>query len=381
MDLIPGYFRKDSNLTFDSPQGKGRFIVLKKKDSLDEKKSKDPFGLNAYAMELARLREDENVKKSPFSKDIEENILSDIKEYGDISEFKIDLTDIYQYSSDSNLWEFYDDINNVKIIAKLTPTSKNIQEFKFYSFQDDKQLSFGKLKHYNPKIMNTIFRIFMDEVLPKNLTILIQPFDYLRYRLFRAMLNNNLDGNQYKIDSKDDPIGQSIILIQNKKNNIKEVMKKTEYQIYCDMDGVLVDFNRGYKELTGITPEQANQQGKEKFWEPISKSGAKFWITLKWMSDGKQLWNYIEKYTPQLLSAPSREESSRIGKRVWVKRELPGVKLILRNAEQKQQFASPTSILIDDKKENIEQWENRGGISIFHTSTESTIKQLKKYGI
>jgi hypothetical protein len=35
--LIPGYFRKDANLTFNSPQGKGRFIVLKRKDSLDEK--------------------------------------------------------------------------------------------------------------------------------------------------------------------------------------------------------------------------------------------------------------------------------------------------------------------------------------------------------
>jgi hypothetical protein len=34
--LIPGYFRKDANLTFNSPQGKGRFIVLKRKDSLDE---------------------------------------------------------------------------------------------------------------------------------------------------------------------------------------------------------------------------------------------------------------------------------------------------------------------------------------------------------
>jgi hypothetical protein len=52
MDIIPGYFRKDSNLTFDSPQGKGRFIVLKKKDSLDEKKSKNPFGLKSYVREL-----------------------------------------------------------------------------------------------------------------------------------------------------------------------------------------------------------------------------------------------------------------------------------------------------------------------------------------
>jgi len=39
LNLISGYFRKDSNLTFDSPQGKGRFIVLKRKKSLNENAS------------------------------------------------------------------------------------------------------------------------------------------------------------------------------------------------------------------------------------------------------------------------------------------------------------------------------------------------------
>jgi hypothetical protein len=29
---IPGYFRKDANLEFNTPQGKGRFVVLKRKD-------------------------------------------------------------------------------------------------------------------------------------------------------------------------------------------------------------------------------------------------------------------------------------------------------------------------------------------------------------
>jgi hypothetical protein len=33
-NLLPGYFRKDSNLEFDSPQGKGRFIVLKSKQKI-----------------------------------------------------------------------------------------------------------------------------------------------------------------------------------------------------------------------------------------------------------------------------------------------------------------------------------------------------------
>ena len=157
--------------------------------------------------------------------------------------------------------------------------------------------------------------------------------------------------------------------------------EETQYTIYCDMDGVLVDFDRGYQELTGMTTQQADAIGGDTFWEPLTKAGAKWWITLNWMPDGKQLWNYIKKYTPILLSAPSKQESSRLGKRVWVKRELPDVKLILRPASQKQQYASPTSILIDDRQKNIDQWEAAGGIGILHTSTVNTIEQLKQLGL
>jgi hypothetical protein len=157
--------------------------------------------------------------------------------------------------------------------------------------------------------------------------------------------------------------------------------EETEYTIYCDMDSVLVDFDLGYQELTGMTTQQADANGVEAFWEPLTKAGAKFWITLQWMPDGKQLWDYIKKYNPILLSAPSREESSKLGKRVWVKRELPGVKLILKYASQKQEYASPTSILIDDRQKNIDQWEAAGGIGILHTNTPNTIKQLQQLGL
>jgi hypothetical protein len=157
--------------------------------------------------------------------------------------------------------------------------------------------------------------------------------------------------------------------------------EETQYTIYCDMDSVLVDFDRGYQELTGMTTQQADTSGVEAFWDPLTKAGAKFWITLNWMPDGKQLWDYIKKYNPILLSAPSREESSKLGKRVWVKRELPGTKLILKYAPQKQEYASPTSILIDDRQKNIDQWEAAGGIGILHTNTANTIEQLKQLGL
>ena len=154
---------------------------------------------------------------------------------------------------------------------------------------------------------------------------------------------------------------------------------KGDYKIYCDMDGVLVDFDKGYEELTG--KRASFDTPKEEFWAPIQKAGAAFWIKLKWMPDGKQLWNYIKPYNPDLLSAPSRDESSKIGKFVWVKRNVPGTKLILRQAERKQEFATPNSILIDDREDNIQRWKEAGGIGIHHTSAADTIQQLKDLGL
>jgi len=161
---------------------------------------------------------------------------------------------------------------------------------------------------------------------------------------------------------------------------LEENEKVMGYKIYCDMDGVLVDFERGYEELTGIDLRGEFQKGDD-FWDPISEKGVGFWAGLKWMPDGQELWDYLKPYKPDLLSAPSREQSSRIGKHVWVKHKIPGTKLILRYAKQKQELATPESILIDDRQVNIDQWEAAGGIGILHTSTANTIQQLQKLGL
>jgi hypothetical protein len=152
------------------------------------------------------------------------------------------------------------------------------------------------------------------------------------------------------------------------------------YKIFCDMDGVLVDFNKGYEKLTGVKLNN-EYRNDNNFWDPINNAGYEFWIKLEWMSDGKKLWSYIEKYRPELLSAPSRQIDSRIAKKHWAERELPGTNLILRNAKHKKDFASPTNILIDDRIDNINDWRDSGGVGIHHINTDDTIKQLKYLGL
>jgi FMN phosphatase YigB (HAD superfamily) len=155
---------------------------------------------------------------------------------------------------------------------------------------------------------------------------------------------------------------------------------ENKLDLYCDMDGVIVDFDTGYHKLTG-TDLSGEFRSDPAFWEPINNAGVKFWEDLDWMPDGKRLWKYIEKYNPIILSAPSNRDESRVGKQFWVKRELPGVHLYLRYAKHKIDFATPHSVLIDDRLPNIEDWINAGGIGIHHTSTESTIHHLKKLGL
>ena len=150
------------------------------------------------------------------------------------------------------------------------------------------------------------------------------------------------------------------------------------------MDGVLVDFNERFKRFSGgISPrDYEDKYGKEKFWELIDeKIGVRFWVGMPWMSDGKQLWNYIKNYDPTLLSSPSRSNSSRMGKRIWRKRNLPSTKLVLAQAAKKQNYANPNSILIDDRESNIDQWVKAGGIGILHTDTASTVNKLKELGL
>lgn len=155
------------------------------------------------------------------------------------------------------------------------------------------------------------------------------------------------------------------------------------YEIYCDMDGVLVDFDERFKKLSnGILPKDYEQKyGIEAFWELITKEGVGFWAGMSWMPDGKQLWEYIKKYNPTLLSAPSREESSKVGKSVWVKRNIPGTKMILASRDKKRLYSGKNKILIDDRSDNINEWIENGGIGILHKNSSQTIKDLKKLGL
>jgi len=173
----------------------------------------------------------------------------------------------------------------------------------------------------------------------------------------------------------------------------------SEYTIYCDMDGVLCDFDLGYEKLTGMSTAEVNAKGKSYFWELFRKGVGKnekdFWSNLPWQPGGEKLWKTIQKYQPNILSSPavdfslpsnqqlSPEYNQAIqGKKEWIAKNLTNVgEEIFVPAVQKAKFAAPNHILIDDMEKNITAWEAAGGIGILHKNATDTINTLKeKYG-
>ena len=150
------------------------------------------------------------------------------------------------------------------------------------------------------------------------------------------------------------------------------------------MDGVLTDFDKQFTD--SISPWKPkpfiDKNGLDEFWKEIDGRGVGFWVGMEWMEDGKELFEFLKNYKDvELLSSPSRSEHSRLGKRLWVKKHMPGTKLILASRKNKQTYSKENAILIDDMLPTIEEWNAGGGIGILHTSAASTIKQLKELGL
>ena len=184
-----------------------------------------------------------------------------------------------------------------------------------------------------------------------------------------------------------------------------------KFRLYCDMDGVLCNFDQRFmtmlndkdfggkhyrtEELEGLTaPSDFEAKfGKEEFWKFIDEiCGKKFWAEMNWTPGGQQLWNAISTYKPSLLTAPSRNMISRIGKRSWVKSHLvpsPEGIIFKYSAYKQEQAAADVKnglepILIDDRRDIIDRWQDAGGIGIYHPKNgdpSQVISRIKKlYG-
>tara|TARA_B100001093_G_C26363227_1_gene815443 strand:+ start:103 stop:570 length:468 start_codon:yes stop_codon:yes gene_type:complete len=154
------------------------------------------------------------------------------------------------------------------------------------------------------------------------------------------------------------------------------------------MDGVLADFKTAAVKTTGMSINRwMNIPSSKQKWSLILQN-KNFWYDLPWMQGGKQLWSYISKHDPHILSAYVEENfdpNCIPGKRAWLRKNVNMVnsqKVNLVKRREKKLFAKrgKPAILIDDYEKNIRDFNMSGGIGIHHTSTSKTIQQLKRLG-
>jgi len=201
------------------------------------------------------------------------------------------------------------------------------------------------------------------------------------------------------------------LLLENWRKYLVEA-QQGPHQIYCDMDGVLVDFVAGAirqinedvsdkqlsskDESTGkltylgqlrmimrregidnIDNEhiEKNSEGPKKVRKAAIKymyarlaNDERFWANLPWMDGGRDLWNAIKRYDPIILTAPMGKGSEE-GKRQWISKNLnPNPQDIIMSHDKFNWAMSDgeRNILIDDFMSNIKPWKSNGGIPIHH---------------
>ena len=395
---------------------------------LEEKKVKDPFGLNQFAREIAEgvLNEGRYDKFANQISKIVFEAFKDIHDRGDkrgefefsvgpdnedifSDQFEFDLAGVVEITDDEYVVDgganagfdnTGEEITPLLSVKFKIPKNPNWQEISF----DIKDVVRHELEHLTQDGLNVVpgKQMADDELVRQMIDMdLLSKADYFK---LAKEVDAMLQGLYFKAKKSKQPFKDVIDdyldkvgLEDNEKESVLKIWRSRrkalslplfeneldmDYKIFSDMDGVITDFNNRYKKYAGMMPAEYEKKfGKDKFWELADAEGVAFWVGMPWMEDGKKYWDYIKDYNVELLSSPSRSETSRLGKRLWVRNNLPGIKLTLAQAYNKQNYAAPNHILIDDRKSNIEQWRDKGGIGILHTSAEDTIKQLKDLGL
>lgn len=171
-----------------------------------------------------------------------------------------------------------------------------------------------------------------------------------------------------------------------------------ERTIFVDLDGVLVDFDGGFKRIFRMSPSEFQEKhGKGSEMRKTYSRGKEFWSNLDWIEGGKELWEFIKNNFLYIKILSSSGSSGKIpdwqpihnmvysGKLEWIQKNLPDLDtddvIIVPTRKVKAKYAKTGDVLVDDHNENINDWIAAGGIGVIHSSPyyRTTIKQLGEY--
>lgn len=151
-------------------------------------------------------------------------------------------------------------------------------------------------------------------------------------------------------------------------------------KFFVDLDGVLVDFEKGFEILNGVHPQSLPEP---EMWKLIN-SRERHWHDLPALPGALQLWARIAPYAPTILTGCPRSgfQLADEGKREWCARELgrhvPVITCFSR--DKANHMVAPGDILIDDLIKNCDRWTEAGGRAIHYTGADAALAQLTEWG-
>jgi len=179
------------------------------------------------------------------------------------------------------------------------------------------------------------------------------------------------------------------LIYESKLKFMAESIIRSRFTVYCDMDGVLTDFEAQFDHYYGMNPrEYAQMKGPELMKKAVDDVGLDYWAKMPLFPGALELWSYISKYQPIILSSPSTFKYAKKGKDIWIAKNLKPApsEIIYKQTGHKEEAIQglpeskiKTSILIDDYYRNLAPWKELGAIGITHKSSKQTIDILKKF--
>lgn len=152
-------------------------------------------------------------------------------------------------------------------------------------------------------------------------------------------------------------------------------------RIYLDCDGVLADFDAGFRQRFNADPQEyEDEHGSKQFWHVIRTSGD-FYQSLPLMSDAMELFKAVEHLRPIILTGCPFGGWAELQKLRWRDKHFPGIPMVTCMSKNKRDYCKPGDILIDDFLKYRDLWIEAKGIFMHHTSAADTIRQLKGWDI
>lgn len=136
--------------------------------------------------------------------------------------------------------------------------------------------------------------------------------------------------------------------------------------IYCDLNGVLMDFDKSAAQVKKLSNGIVNSS--ETFWNHVDDSYPTFWEDIEFTKWGQTLWEILSIYDPIILtSITTRTSSSYAGKLKWIEKNLGDnvPVLVIQKRFKHKLCLTSNDIIIDDNLDVLNKWKSAEGISIY----------------